>query len=79
MTGRRNRAARVRLRRVWYAGQSADAQAAVRGRLKLVQRKGVHIYQVAGRFNLQLHQVQQVGTACNKAGAWIDKHCGGCL
>ena len=48
---------------VGVAHQRADAQAALRRRLDLVERQAVDVDQVRGRLDLQLHQVEQVGAA----------------
>ena len=44
-------------------GECADAQAAVVGVLDGVHRQAVDVDQRAGRFDLELHQVEQVGAA----------------
>jgi hypothetical protein len=48
---------------IGVAHQGADAQPSVRCRLDLVERKSVYVDQMRGRFDLQLHQVDQVGSA----------------
>jgi hypothetical protein len=54
---------------VGVAHQRADAQAALRRGLDLVQRQAVHVDQMLRRFDLQLHQVQQIGAAGDEAAA----------
>ena len=51
------------------AHQRADAQAAVGRRLDLVERQPVHVDEVRGRLDLELHQVEQVGSAGDELGA----------
>jgi hypothetical protein len=68
--------ARVR-GQVGVAHQRTDAQAAVGHRLDPVQREVVHVDQVGGRLDLELHQVQQVGAARNEARTG-NARCGRC-
>ena len=62
-------AAYTRIRReIGVAHQRADAQAAVRCRLDLVEGEAVHINQMGRRFNLELHEIEQVGATRNEFG-----------
>jgi hypothetical protein len=54
--------------------QSADAQSALRGWLDLVQTKILKVDKMAGRFDLQLHQIEEVGAASDKFGARLLSH-----
>ena len=54
--------------KVGIAHQRADAQASLGSGLDPVERKPVDIDQMAGRFDLQLHQVEQVGAAGDEPG-----------
>ncbi|MNL27327.1 hypothetical protein D3C87_1489120 [compost metagenome] len=55
-------------RQISVAHQGADAQAPFGRRLDLVQRQAIDIDEVRGCLDLQLHQIQQIGAACNEAG-----------
>ena len=48
---------------IGVADQRADAQAAVRRRLDLVEAEAVDVDQVRRRLDLELHQIEQVGAA----------------
>ena len=61
---------------IGVAHQRADAQPAVGRRFDLVEREAVHVDQVRRRFDLELHQVEQVGAARNELGA-LDARAGG--
>ena len=54
---------------IGVAHQRADAQAAFRRGFDLVEREAVHIDQMRRRFDLELHQVEQVGAARDELGA----------
>ncbi|OFA00968.1 hypothetical protein DUPY_22520 [Duganella phyllosphaerae] len=56
-------------RQVGIAHQGADAQAALGRGFDAVQAQAVDVHQVGRRFDLELHQVEQVGAACNEARA----------
>ena len=56
---------------IGVAHQRADAQAALRRRLDLVEAKAVHIDQVRRRLDLELHQVEQVGAAGDELRAGV--------
>jgi hypothetical protein len=63
---------------VGVANQGADAQAAIGRRLDLVEREAVDVDEVGRRFDLQLHQVEQVGAAGDELGVRVARdRCGG--
>ena len=56
---------------IGVAHQRADAQPALGRRLDRVERQPVHVDEVRRRFDLQLHQVEQVGAAGDELGARV--------
>jgi hypothetical protein len=56
---------------IGVAYQCADTQTAFGRSFDLVQRQRVDIYQMRWRFDLQLHQVQQIGAPGDELGAFI--------
>ena len=69
-SARHSRAARAHRRRDRCCVTSAPiAQAAVVGRLDLVEPEVLHVDQMRRRLDLELHQVEQVGAAGDELGA----------
>src|SRR5580704_8485182 len=64
-------------RKIAVSHRRAYAQAALRGVLDLVQRKTVDVDELRRSLNLQLHQVEQVRSACDELGAGPDRGGGG--
>ena len=64
-------------RQVGVPYQCADAQPTRVGHFNLIEPEPVHIDKVGGRFNFQLHQVQQIGPARDKfcAGYALSAKC----
>ena len=56
--------------------EGADAQAALRHFLDPVQLQVLHVDQMGRCLDLQLHQVEEVGAACQELGARPLRHCG---
>ena len=54
---------------IGVAHQRADAQPALGRRFDLVEREAVDVDQMRRRFDLELHQVEQVGAAGDELGA----------
>ena len=55
-------------RKIAVSHRRANAQAALRGVLDLVQRKAIDVDEFYRSLDLQLHQVEQVRSACDELG-----------